>query len=91
MISPQNVIRHELVGLDVLVAHASNPASVGICGRIIDETRNMLIIAAEQGVRRIQKRHSVFRLTLPDGRLVEVNGSLLVMAPEKRITVQMKQ
>jgi ribonuclease P protein subunit POP4 len=90
MISPQNVIRHELIGLDVLVVHASNPAQTGISGRIIDETRNMLIIAAERGVRRIPKHLSVFRITLPDGRMVEVNGSVLVMASEKRITVQIK-
>lgn len=25
MIVPRNVIRHELIGLDVLVVHASNP------------------------------------------------------------------
>ena len=91
MISPQNVIRHELIGLDVLVVHASNPAQTGISGRIIDETRNMLIIAAERGVRKIPKRLSTFRITLPDGRMVEVNGSVLVMAPEKRITVQIKK
>ena len=91
MISPQNVIRHELIGLDVLVVHASNPAQAGISGRIIDETRNMLIIAAERGVRRIPKRMSTFRITLPDGRMVEVNGSVLVMTPEKRITVQIKK
>jgi ribonuclease P protein subunit POP4 len=91
MISPQNVIRHELIGLDVLVVHSSNPAQTGISGRIIDETRNMLIIAGERGVRRIPKRLSIFRITLPDGRMVEVNGSVLVMAPEKRITVQIKK
>jgi len=91
MISPQNVIRHELIGLDVLVVHASNPAQRGISGRIIDETRNMLIIAADCGVRKIPKRLSVFRITLPDGRMVEVNGSVLVMASEKRITVQIKK
>ena len=91
MISPQNVIRHELIGLDVLVVHASNPAQTGISGRIIDETRNMLIIAAERGVRKIPKRLSTFRITLPDGRMVEVNGSVLVMAPEKRITMQIKK
>jgi ribonuclease P protein subunit POP4 len=71
--------------------HASNPDQTGISGRIIDETRNMLIIAAERGVRRIPKRMSTFRITLPDGRMVEVNGSVLVMTPEKRITVQIKK
>jgi ribonuclease P protein subunit POP4 len=90
MISPQNVIRHELIGLDVLVVHASNPAQEGFIGRIIDETRNMLIIEGARGVRRIPKRMSTFRFTLPDGRMVEVDGSVLVMAPERRIALQIK-
>ncbi len=90
MISPQNVIRHELIGLDVLVVHASNPTQEGFKGRIIDETRNLLIIEGGCGVRRIPKRMSIVRVTLPDGRLVEVDGSVLVMAPERRITVQIK-
>jgi len=38
MISPRNILRHELIGLDVLVARASNPGHVGVAGRIIDET-----------------------------------------------------
>jgi ribonuclease P protein subunit POP4 len=90
MISPRNVIRHELIGLDVLVVEASNPALAGLEGRIIDETRNTLVIRGEHGRKRVQKRCTRFRVTLPDGVLVEIDGSVLVMAPEKRINVQHK-
>jgi ribonuclease P protein subunit POP4 len=90
MISPQNVLRHELIGLDVLVVCASNPGHVGVSGRIIDETRNTLRIRTERGIKRIPKRCSIFRFRLPDGTAVEVNGSALEMQPEKRITMRIR-
>ncbi|KUG20390.1 ribonuclease p protein component 1 [hydrocarbon metagenome] len=91
MISPQNVLRHELIGLDVLVAQASNPSHVGVRGEIIDETRNMLVIRTARGVRRIPKKYSIFHLRLPDGSTVEVDGSLLVARPERRITMRIRR
>jgi ribonuclease P protein subunit POP4 len=87
MISSRNVIRHELIGLDILVVQASNPTYRGIMGQIIDETRNMLIINTLAGVKKIPKKTGVFRLTLPDGVVVDVQGSVLVMAPEKRVNL----
>ena len=90
MISPRNVLRHELIGLDVLVARASNPGHVGVSGRIIDETRNTLVILTERGEKRIPKRFSVFRFRLPDGTTVDVDGSSLEMQPERRITMRIR-
>jgi ribonuclease P protein subunit POP4 len=90
MITPRNVIRHELIGLDVLVVGASNPASIGITGQIVDETRNMLIVNTRIGIKKIQKDTGVFRITLPDGIVVDVRGSALVMAPEKRVNLHKK-
>jgi ribonuclease P protein subunit POP4 len=90
MITPRNVIRHELIGLDVLVVGASNPASKGISGQIIDETRNLLIINTCIGVKKIPKSTGIFRITLPDGIVVDVRGSALVMAPEKRVNLHKK-
>ncbi|MBP7119831.1 MAG: ribonuclease P protein component 1 [Methanolinea sp.] len=85
MISPRSVLRHELIGLDVTVVEASNPALSGLSGRIIDETRNTLVILGSNGRKRVQKHRTRFRISLPDGVLVEINGSVLVMAPERRI------
>ena len=85
MISCQNVIRHELIGLDVLVAGAANPFHNRVSGRIIDETRNLVAIQTQAGIKKIPKRGSIFRLSLPDNTLVEINGSALILAPEKRL------
>jgi len=90
MISPRNILRHELIGLDVSVVEASNPLHCGISGMIIDETRNTLLIRTPCGNRRIQKQYSRFRIILPDGTRVIINGSALVSAPERRISQYMK-
>jgi ribonuclease P protein subunit POP4 len=91
MISSRNVLRHELIGLDVLVSGATNPLHKGISGRIIDETKNMLAIQTSRGIRRIPKMHSTFRVRLPGSELVEIDGSVMVLAPEKRISLHEKK
>ena len=70
MISSQNVLRHELIGLDVLVSGAANPLHRGLC---------------------IPKMHSRFQLHLPGSELVEIDGSVMVLAPEKRINLHEKK
>jgi RNase P/RNase MRP subunit p29 len=85
MISCQNVARHELIGLDVLVAGASNPSQGGMSGRIIDETRNLVVLQTETGIKKVPKNGSIFRSRLPDNSLVEIHGSALILAPEKRL------
>lgn len=91
MISSRNILRHELIGLDVLVSGASNPGQTGLSGRIIDETRNLLVIETPQGIKRVAKMHSIFRVSLPGRELVEIDGSVLVLAPEKRINLHEKK
>ena len=91
MISSRNVLRHELIGLDVLVSGATNPGQTGLSGRIIDETRNLLVIETKNGIKRIAKMQSKFQVSLPSRELVEIDGSVLVLAPEKRINLHEKK
>lgn len=91
MISSRNVLRHELIGLDVLVSGATNPDQKGLSGRIIDETRNLLVVETPRGIKRIAKMHTTFRVVLPSRELVEIDGSVLVLAPEKRINLHEKK
>jgi ribonuclease P protein subunit POP4 len=91
MISSQNVLRHELIGLDVLVSGATNPLHRGISGHIIDETKNLLVIETSLGIKRIPKMHSRFQLLLSGSKLVEIDGSVMVLTPEKRINLHEKK
>ena len=43
-IDPKDIIRHELIGLHVSVVDSTDPSIVGVEGRVIDETRNTLVI-----------------------------------------------
>lgn len=91
MISVRNILRHELLGLEVLVMRASNPLQEGLGGRIIDETKHTLLIRTSDGKQRIPKMHSIFRLTLENGPKIDVDGSALMGSPERRITLHMKK
>jgi ribonuclease P protein subunit POP4 len=91
MISSQNVLRHELIGLDVLVSGAANPEQRGLSGCIIDETRNLIMIETPRGVKSIPKMHSTFQVGLSSRERVEIDGSVMVLAPERRINLHEKK
>jgi len=84
-ITKRNVQQHELIGLDARVVNSSDPNLIGTCGTIIDETRDMLVINHANKPRIVQKATSVFRITLPGGESVEVDGAKLVARPEDRV------
>ncbi|MEE6210127.1 ribonuclease P protein component 1 [Salarchaeum sp. III] len=44
MLTPENLPRHELVGLHVEVVDSTDPSRVGIAGRIVDETMRTLLV-----------------------------------------------
>ena len=91
MITSRNILRHELLGLDVLVISASNSCNQGICGQIIDETRNTLLIRTSRGDRKIPKMSSCFRFILEGGLRVDVDGSALILPPERRLTLPIER
>ncbi len=85
MITPTNLIRHELIGLDVVVSASLNPLSVGIQGKLVDETQQTLTINTKKGDKKILKRMSTFVFNV-DGKKVEVKGSVIAKRPWERIS-----
>ncbi|RJS88886.1 ribonuclease P protein subunit [Candidatus Bathyarchaeota archaeon] len=84
-IEPRNLLRHELIGLEAEVVGSTNPCSRGIRGRVVDETRNTLVIEDGGRDKVVVKETSTFRFTLPSGVVVEVEGKYLVGRPEDRV------
>lgn len=80
-ITPENLPRHELIGLRAEVVESKDEGQIGIQGEVLDETQNTLRI----GDRQVEKKPSVFRFTLPDGTKVKVDGKLIAKRPEERI------
>ncbi len=85
MITPTNLIRHELIGLDVVVFASLNPLSTGIQGKVIDETQQTLTIQTKKGNKKILKRLSTFVFKIKDKK-VEVKGSVITKRPWERIS-----
>jgi len=90
-ITPQNILRHELVGLDVKVSRAKNQSMRGLKGKIVDETRNMLTLTDGGRKLLIPKEVATFRFKLKDGTVVDVDGVRLVARPENRLKTKVKR
>ena len=85
MITPKNLARHELIGLTVSVADSDNPSNVGLMGKVIDETRNSLVIETQKGEKTLLKDRCTFVFVLPSGERVKIDGKILVARPEDRV------
>ena len=83
-ITPKNLIRHELVGLEVEVVNAKSVNQVGIKGNIVEETRNTLVVNTANGEKTVLKNNVTLRFTL-ENQMVDVDGERLVGKPEERI------
>lgn len=82
--TPENLVRHELIGLPVTVSESSDAGKEGINGRVVDETRQTIMIQTDTGETRVPKDETVFHFTLETGEVVEIDGNLLVSRPEER-------
>lgn len=83
--TPSNLVRHELIGLKVEVVESTDPKKKGIKGRVVNETRDTLIIEERGKEKVIPKKEAKFLFTLPNGQKVEIIGKLLIGRPEDRI------
>ena len=88
MITPKNLVRHELIGLRVDIVSSADPTNAGRGGMVVDETRNMLVI--ENGrtgkVVKIMKKGAVFEFTGDDGGgKTRLAGDDISYRPEDRI------
>jgi len=84
-ITKRNVLKHELIGLEARVVNSSDQNLIGTYGTIIDETKDMLVINHAGKPRIVQKATSIFRISLPSGEEVDVDGAKLVARPEDRV------
>lgn len=83
MITPYNILRHELIGLQAEVIRATDRGYL-CSGTIVGESRNTLRLQSDK-VKAVPKDCIVLKVELPDGTVVEVDGKLLVARPEDRI------
>lgn len=78
-----NLRKHELIGLQVQVVRATDPGQVHMNGRVVDETRNLLVIESGGVEKRIPKQGARFRFEIQGG--IEVEGDEIRFRPEDRV------
>jgi ribonuclease P protein subunit POP4 len=83
-LTPETLVQHELVGLDVEVTGASNPDAVGLGGETVAETTQTLGIERGDRVSHVPKADATFAFTLETGERVTVAGERLVARPARR-------
>ena len=79
-----DIRRDELIGRPIKVIGAENKSCLGISGVVVDETKYLIIIRTPKGVKKLQKKGSVFRIMHLE-KTFDVKGELLIGAPEERI------
>jgi len=79
-IGPKNIVIHELIGLEVVVIHHSDPTMIGLRGKVVDETMKTLVIDGK----RVPKEGALFCFRLPDDRWTPVKGEEILLRPWER-------
>jgi ribonuclease P protein subunit POP4 len=85
MITPKNIFRHELIGLNVRVTHSTHEGFIGIEGKVVDETKKTIWVETDKLVKIVPKDVATFHFYLPDGNIVEIEGKIIIARPEDRI------
>lgn len=85
------IVQHEFIGLNAKVVNSPQSSYVGIKGRVVDETRNTLIILHKNEKKTVIKETAVFHFTMPDGTVVEIDGKIIVGKPEDRIKKRIRR
>lgn len=79
-----NILMHELIGLECSVVSSANMFQTGITGKIADETMKNIVLENRGKMSTIQKKGTIVRVALC-GRGVEINCDAMIARPEDRI------
>lgn len=90
-ITPHNILRHELIGLNVRITRSTDPTIKGARGTIVDETRHMLTLVGRARKISVPKSVATFRFKLHNGTLVDVDGTRLIGRPENRLKTRVRR
>ena len=90
-ITPFNITKNEFIGLDLRISKSHNKQLIGMSGRIIDETRNTLMLRQGSKIIRIPKDIVHLNMSIPFGKMIEVDGRSIVARPEDRIKMRVRR
>jgi len=84
MITADNIVSHEFIGLHTEITKSTNPEIIGLNGRIINETKSMLTLNTENGTKSFAKSENSWKFSLGEKEVI-LDGSKIVKRPFDRI------
>jgi len=84
MRTSNNILRHELIGLEMEVVEAKNKDLIGLKGKVVDETQFTIVIATKKGEKKVLKMGTQLKTKIADEEII-IMGDSLVGRPEDRI------
>ena len=87
MITLDNIVSHELIGLETEVVESTNSQILGLKGAVIDETKHMLIIQTNNGKKMLPKKENKLNFLFNDQKLT-LSGALLEKRSHERLEVR---
>ena len=84
MITPDNVMAHEVIGLHAKVVESTDPAVVGLEGTIVFETRNTFSIRTGGATKQIAKMAAKKIELVTQSGACFISGSSMIARPEDR-------
>ena len=88
MITAENIVAHELIGLRTEIIESTNSQIIGLNGTIINETKSMITINTINGTKMIPKSNSSWKFLVENKEII-LNGSKIAKRPYDRIGVKM--
>ena len=85
MITAENILSHEFIGMNTEIMQSTNPQIIGLNGRINNETKSMFTINTSKGIKSIPKAQSHWKFTLKNKETVIVDGAKIAKRPFDRI------
>jgi ribonuclease P protein subunit POP4 len=86
MITRENILSHEIISLHATIEDCSDKFLSNLSGRITLETKNMIGIETNRGIKLVSKAAArKIRLDLNSGSSCYISGSSLIGRPEDRV------
>ena len=80
----RDIPRIELIGKILEVIDANNPSLIGIKGKVIDETKNMLTVETNNETKKLVKKQVTIKTNI-EGKTIIIKGEVLQGRPEERL------
>ena len=80
----KDVLKEEMIGEVIEVTSSGNKTLIGLRGRVIDESKNTIILDTKKGKKTLLKDQVIF-IVEKKGKKLKIDGKKICFRPEDRI------